>query len=84
MEKAQLHKIFSNSFNNSDWLNVLQNVFGAKQLFSQPKEILLPSNDKAKAAFELGSFTTTDDRIIGLYRIELNPDVWLERNNHCL
>ena len=80
MEKAQLHKIFSNSFNNSDWLNVLQNVFGAKQLFSQPKEILLPSNDKAKAAFELGSFTTTDDRIIGLYRIELNPDVWLERN----
>ena len=40
----------------------------------------MPSNDKAKAAFELGNFTTSDDRIIGLYRIELNPDVWLERN----
>ena len=80
MEKIQLHKIFSNPFNNNDWLEVLQNVFGAKQLLSQPREILLPSNDKAKAAFELGNFTTSDDRIIGLYRIELNPDVWLERN----
>lgn len=80
MDKSQLHKIFSNPFNNSDWLEVLQNVFGAKQLLAQPREILLPSNDKAKAAFELGNFTTSDDRIIGLYRIELNPNVWLERN----
>lgn len=80
MDKSHLHKIFSKPFKNSDWLDVLQNVFGAKQLLAQPREILLPSNDKAKAAFELGNFTTTDDRIIGLYRIELNPDVWLERN----
>jgi Eco57I restriction-modification methylase len=80
MEKKQLHNIFSKAFNNNDWLDVLQNVFGAKQLLAQPREILLPSNDKAKAAFELGNFTTSDDRIIGLYRIELNPDVWLERN----
>ena len=80
MDKTQLFKIFSKPFSNSDWLKVLHNVFGAKQLLSQPREILLPSNDKANAAFELGNFTTSDDRIIGLYRIELNPDVWLERN----
>ena len=54
MEKKQLHNIFSKPFNNNDWLEVLQNVFGAKQLLAQPREILLPSNDKAKAAFELG------------------------------
>jgi len=80
MDKSQLHKIFSNPFNNSDWTEILQTVFGAKQLLSQPKQILLPNNDKAKAAYELGNFTTSDDRIIGLYKIELNPDVWLERN----
>jgi len=80
MDKSQLHKIFSKPFRNNGWLDVLQNVFGAKQLLAQPRKILLPSNDKAKAAFELGNFTTSDDRIIGLYRIELNPDVWLERN----
>ena len=80
MDKTQLQNIFSKPFSNSVWLDVLQNVFGARQLLTQPREILLPSNDKAKAAFELGNFTTSDDRIIGLYRIELNPDVWLERN----
>ncbi len=84
MDKIQLQKIFSKSFNSSDWLDVLQNVFGAKQLLAQPREIQLPSNDKAKAAFELGNFTTSDDRIIGLYRIELYPDVWLERNKVSL
>ena len=80
MDKTQLHKILSNPFNNSDWLEVLRNVFGAGQLLAQPKKIPLLDNDKAKAAFELGNFTTADDRIIGLYRIELMPDVWLERN----
>ena len=84
MDKTQLHKILSNPFNNSDWLEVLRNVFGAGQLLAQPKKIPLLRNDKTKAAFELGNFTTADDRIIGLYRIELMPDVWLERNKVSL
>src|SRR5699024_3920905 len=50
------------------------------QLYSQPQPILLPSNQKATKAFELGSFTTSDDRIIGLYQINLNENVWLQRN----
>lgn len=80
MDKSRLHKIFSNSFNHSEWIEVLKDVFGASQLLAQPNQIMLPSNDKAKAAYELGNFTTSDDRIIGLYKIELNEDVWLERN----
>ncbi|PIE80727.1 MAG: restriction endonuclease subunit M, partial [Candidatus Delongbacteria bacterium] len=54
--------------------------FGAKQLLAQPNQIILPNNDKAKAAYELGHFTTSDDRIIGLYKVVLNENVWLERN----
>ncbi|MCB0745886.1 MAG: N-6 DNA methylase [Ignavibacteriae bacterium] len=80
MDKAQLNKIFSKPFNISEWMEILQSIFGARLLLSQPKPILLPSNEKANAAYELGSFTTSDDRIIGLYKIDVNPDVWLERN----
>jgi adenine-specific DNA-methyltransferase len=85
MDKKTLHKLFSRAFDHAQWLDVLQSVFGAKHgLLAQPKDITanLKGNNssKATAAFELGSFTTSDDRIIGLYKIELKPDVWLERN----
>ena len=65
MDKARLHKIFSKAFNQSEWIEVLKDVFGGSQLLAQPNQIILPSNDKAKAAYELGNFTTSDDRIIG-------------------
>lgn len=81
MDKTTLHKIFSKAFEDASWLEVLKSVFGAKLgLLAQAKPIILANNDKANAAFELGSFTTTDDRIIGLYKIEVKPEVWLERN----
>jgi adenine-specific DNA-methyltransferase len=81
MDKTTLHKIFNKAFDDASWHDVLKSAFGAKLgLLAQPKPIMLKSNDKADAAFELGSFTTTDDRIIGLYKIELKPEVWLERN----
>ncbi len=81
MDKTTLHKIFNKAFDDASWLEVLKSVFGAKVgLLAQPKPIQLPNEDKASAAFELGSFTTIDDRIIGLYKIEVKPEVWLERN----
>ncbi|MCH8486901.1 MAG: N-6 DNA methylase [Candidatus Cyclonatronum sp.] len=80
MDKKLLQAILSSSFSDTDWLNVLRSVFGARQLLQQPKPILLPNTEKADAAYELGSITTSDDRIIGLYKIEVKPKVWLERN----
>ena len=53
MEKAKLNKIFSKTFELQDWLLVLKEVFGAKQLLTQPKPILLNNNDRAKSATEL-------------------------------
>jgi len=84
MDKLVLHKIFEKSYNHEDWLQVLQSVFGAKNIYLQPKSIILHSRKKSNEAYELGSFTTTDDRIIGLYRVNVNPDVWLERNKVSL
>lgn len=84
MDRVTLYKIFEKAYNHQDWIEVLQSVFGARQLYAQPKPILLPNNERATEAFELGSFTTSDDRIIGLYRINVKSDVWLERNKVSL
>lgn len=84
MDRATLHKLFEKTYNHQDWLEVLKSIFGTRQLYAQPKPILLPNNERATEAFELGSFTTSDDRIIGLYRINVKSDVWLERNKVSL
>lgn len=80
MEKKQLQHIFSTPFKLENWQQVLKTVFSVNRLNLQPKEIIIPKNDKADAAFELGNFNTADDRIIGLYQVNVKPDVWLERN----
>ena len=84
MDRATLHKLFENKYNHQDWLEVLQSVFGARQLYAQPKSILLPNNERATEAFELGNFMTSDDRIIGLYRVNVKSNVWLEGNKVSL
>lgn len=84
MDKSQLQKIFSTAYNHENWLEVLKQVFGARQLLMQPKPIELASNDITEGAFELGNITTSDDRIIGLYKIDVKSKVWLERNKVTL
>ncbi len=80
MDKKQLQEILTQPFNSQSWLDLVKSVFGARQLLAQPKEIILPKNDKADTAYELGSFTTSDDRVIGLYKVNVSSDVWLDRN----
>lgn len=84
MTRTNLHKIFESEYNHQNWLSVLKHTFGAQQLYEQPKQILLPNNDRATEAYELGNLTSSDDRIIGLYRINVKPEVWLERNKVSL
>ena len=80
MDKKQLQDILSQPYQPQDWVKVLKDIFGVRNILQKPSPILLPSNKKAEAAFELGSFNTSDDRIIGLYLIKVKPEVWLERN----
>lgn len=80
MEKKQLQHIFSTPFQLQNWQEVLRSVFGVSRLNLQPKQIIIPKNDKADAAYELGNFNTADDRIIGIYQVNVKPYVWLERN----
>ena len=80
MEKKTIQDILSSPFTLTDWQNLLTTVFGVKNFFQTPSEIPLPNYNKAESAYELGSFNTADDRIIGLYLVKLKPEVWLERN----
>lgn len=80
MTKPQLQEILAGSFSKDGWLDVLKDIFSVKRLHQEPQAIALPSNEKADAAFELGSLDTSDDRLIGLYLVEVKPNVWLEEN----
>ncbi len=80
MTKAQLSEILSAPFDLDNWRNTLAEIFNVKHFHQQPQSIMLPSNDKAEAAYELGSFETQDDRLIGLYQVNVLPGVMLERN----
>ena len=80
MEKKNIQNILSNPFVLADWQNLLKEVFGVKNFFQTPPEIPLPNNNKAGAAYELGSFYTSDDRIIGLYLVKVKSGVRLEQN----
>jgi hypothetical protein len=80
IDKKHLQEILSQPFHSENWTHILKEVFGVKNILQKPSQILLPSNKKAESAFELGSFSTSDDRIIGLYLVKVKPEVWLERN----
>jgi len=80
MDKKKLQDILSNAYTLDSWSDVLIDIFSVRNLKTQPQQIILPSNEKAESAYELGSFNTTDDRIIGIYQVNVKPEVWLERN----
>ncbi len=80
MDKKQLQSILSTGYQPAFWRQVLTDVFGVTRLNQQPQPIILPANDLAEAAFELGSFETTDERLVGLYRIDLKPNVRIGQN----
>jgi hypothetical protein len=82
MDKKTLDSILKNAYNPTLWRQVLTDVFGARNLNQKPQPIILPANGKelAENAFELGFFNTTDDRIIGLYQINLTNKLQIWRN----
>ncbi len=80
MDKARLQAILSTAIDLKTWQEVLVSAFGVRQLLAQPKSIELPANEKVDHAYELGNLHTTDNRLIGLYWVEVKPDLSLENN----
>lgn len=81
MDKRQLQQtILEAHYNQDNWKGVLREYFGATTIHTKPHKISLPSNEIAESAFELGSFYTKDERLVGLYEVQLNPKPWIEIN----
>ena len=81
MTKESLQQILSTAYNHTKWGRVLTEFFGVRDVHRIPVPVSLPKNEIADAAWEIGSFATTDDRIVGLYQVDLNrqPRIWQNR-----
>ncbi|MBK7381231.1 MAG: Eco57I restriction-modification methylase domain-containing protein [Ignavibacteriales bacterium] len=80
MDKKQLqHTILEAAYNREVWIEVLKEYFGVRKIHIKPQQINI-DNSKAEYAFELGSFTTIDEKLVGIFEVKLLPQVWIERN----
>jgi len=81
MDKKNLQtEILEASYQPEQWLEVLKLYFGAKKFHQTPQPIILPSNDLAEMASEIGSFYTADERLIGIYEVKLTAKAWISKN----
>ncbi|MFN7404923.1 MAG: Eco57I restriction-modification methylase domain-containing protein, partial [Cyclobacteriaceae bacterium] len=82
MEKRFLQdNILAAPYRREQWIDVLKKVFGVKSINQNPPTVTnLSANKLADGAWELGSLTTADDRLIGIFEIKVKPNVWIERN----
>jgi adenine-specific DNA-methyltransferase len=80
MNKERLRSILSTEYNADEWREVLRDIFGARMMLQQAKAVALPANNLANRAFELGSFQTSDGRLVGLYQVDLKDNVRIGQN----
>lgn len=81
MDKKTLqNSILEKAYQPEKWLDVMKDYFGAKKFHQKPQPVSLPSNEIAHSAFELGSFYTADERIVGIYEVKLTDKALIERN----
>lgn len=80
-----LKDILAHPYNQKDWTDFLTQLFHEKDsssdegILSTPQRIAI-SHDKVKEAYELGSYLTSDERIIGIYQVNISEDMLLYRN----
>lgn len=81
MDKKTLqNSILEKAYHSSAWLDVMKDYFGAKKFHQKPQPVSLPNNDIAESAVELGSFYTADERLVGMYEVNLKAKAWLDKN----
>ena len=80
-----LKDILAHPYNQKDWTDFLTQLFHEKDsssdegILSTPQRIAI-SNGKVKEAYELGNYLTSDERLIGIYQVNISEDMLLYRN----
>lgn len=81
MDKKTLQtSILEAAYQPEKWMEVIKLYFGAKKFHQTPQQIILPGNNLAEKALEIGSFYTVDERLIGIYEIQLTAKAWIDKN----
>mgnify|MGYP002741475639 CR=1 FL=1 len=80
-----LKDILAHPYNQKDWTDFLTQLFHEKDSSSDEGILSLPqriaiNHDKVKEAYELGSYLTSDERLIGIYQVNISEDMLLYRN----
>ena len=80
MTQDQIKATLENPYARDKWVNVISNVFNNGKFNAKPVSISLARNEITESAFELGSFETADERLIGIYEVKIKGNINLERN----
>lgn len=79
MERFELKELFQNKYNREKWLNLILKVFPEVNILNTPSNLSLTS-DNVKGGVELGSFETSDGSLIGIFEINIDGKVQIEKN----
>jgi len=81
MNKDQLKVILSTGYDPESWHQVLTEIFGVDTVRKIRFKISVTNDKLAESAWELGSFKTSDNRLVGVYQVDLTdrPRIWQNR-----
>lgn len=80
MTTAELKTLFEKEYNRAEWTTALRDIFQIKDLHLTPQEVNLGENSFGATALELGSFETSEGLLVGLYEVNITPELRLDRN----
>lgn len=80
MKPEQLQNIFEQSYSREIWTEVLREVFGANNLYITPQRLDIGNNPWDSEGFELGNLETEEGYLVGIYQVDINEKVQIERN----
>lgn len=83
MNQSELQEFLQKEYNRQNWFNILKEVFPKVDLFNIPAKVVTPK-EPAKQINQLGSIELNDYKRLGIFEVELNPNVQISRNRVAL
>ncbi len=77
---SDIRQTLEKPYSRNNWQRLLYDLFPRGEYYAHPENIALPKSELTQQAFELGSITLDGGLPIGLFEIQLQPKVKLERN----
>lgn len=79
MTKEIIKSTLESAYSRDNWIALIRHTFTNGQFNAKPVEIGIQKNEIAEHAYEIGSFETADERLIGIYEIKIKAGENIER-----